>query len=659
MIGRYVLPWFGGGPAVWTNCMLFFQVMLLAGYAYAHWLGSARTGKLSSGIHIGLLAVSLLFLPIAPRADLWKPASSDDPSGRILLLLAATVGVPYLLLSSTTPLLQRWFHLTREGKSPWRLYALSNLGSLLALLSYPFVFEPFLRLHTQTFIWSALYVFFVVLCGWAAWRVAAARSEAKPVETESDSGLPLRDVLFWLALSACSSILLLATTNQISQEVAVSPFLWIAPLSIYLLTFILTFESDRWYRRGLFAAAAGVLAPVTCAVVGATVVVSLWTQLAVDLTALFVTCMVCHGELARSKPSPRHLTAFYLTISAGGAMGGVFAALIAPRVFTEFSEYPMALAAACLLGFLGWLRSGALVQWTSRNFAIRLPLMALLFGGVTSIVAGVTSVQPALENRRNFYGILRVSERTDQNGRLRQLTHGRIQHGFEFLDNARRDRPTSYYGPSSGVALALEALPKPRRVAIVGLGAGTLAAWGRSGDTFRFYEINPAVEAIARKWFFFLKDSKAQTEVVLGDARVQLERELAAGRSHDFDLIAVDAFSSDAIPIHLLTAECGDIYRQRLAPDGILALHISNRSLDLEPVARGLAQHLGWKARMVMGLFDSNAGESNSRWVLLAEKAETLEKYRIRETLIGLGGPRRSNVTWTDDFASLWHVLRL
>jgi hypothetical protein len=659
IIGRYVLPWFGGGPAVWTNCMLFFQVMLLAGYAYAHWLGSTRNRKLSPGIHIGLLAVSLLFLPIAPRADLWKPASSDDPSGRILLLLAATVGVPYLLLSSTTPLLQRWFHLTRDGKSPWRLYALSNFGSLLALLSYPFVFEPFLRLHTQTFLWSALYAVFVVLCGWTAWRVAAVHAAAEPIETESDSGLPLRDVLLWLALSACSSILLLATTNQISQEVAVSPFLWIAPLSIYLLTFILTFESDRWYRRGLFAAAAGVLAPVTCAVVGATVVVSLWTQLAVDLTALFVTCMVCHGELARSKPSPRHLTAFYLTISAGGAMGGVFAALIAPRIFTEFSEYPTAPAAACLLGFLGWLRSGALVQWTSRNFAVRLPLMALLFGGVTSIVAGVTSVQPGLENRRNFYGILRVSERTDQNGRLRQLTHGRIQHGFEYVDDAKRDRPTAYYGPNSGVGVALEALSEPRRVAVVGLGAGTLAAWGRTGDTFRFYEINPAVEVIARKWFFFLKDSKAQTEVVLGDARVQLERELAAGRSRDFDLIAVDAFSSDAIPIHLLTAECGDIYRQRLAPDGILALHISNRSLDLEPVARGLAQHLGWKARMVMGLFDSNAGESNSRWVMLAEKAETLEKYRIRETLIGLSGPRRSDITWTDDFASLWHVLRL
>ena len=300
-----------------------------------------------------------------------------------------------------------------------------------------------------------------------------------------------------------------------------------------------------------------------------------------------------------------------------------------------------------------------MAQWTSRNFAVRLPLMALLFGGVTSIVAGVTSVQPGLENRRNFYGILRVSERTDPNGRLRQLTHGRIQHGFEYLDDLKRDRPTSYYGSNSGVAVALEALSEPRRVAIVGLGAGTLAAWGRPGDTFRFYEINPAVEAIARKWFFFLKDSKAQTEVVLGDARVQLERELAAGRAHDFDLIAVDAFSSDAIPIHLLTAECGDIYRQRLAPDGILALHISNRSLDLEPVARGLAQHLGWKARMVIGLFDSNTGESNSRWVVLAEKAETLEKYRIHETLVGLSGARRSDITWTDDFASLWHVLRL
>jgi hypothetical protein len=657
MIGRYVLPWFGGGPAVWTNCMLFFQVVLLAGYAYAHWLASARNRKVPAGVHIALLAASLLFLPIAPRADLWKPASSADPSGHILLLLAATAGAPYFLLSSTTPLLQRWFHLTRKGSSPWRLYALSNLGSFLALLSYPFLFEPLLRLRTQTVIWSALYVVFAALCGSTAWRVASVRPVEEPMDGEPDSGVPLRDVLLWLALSACSSILLLATTNQISQEVAVSPFLWIAPLSIYLLTFILTFESDRWYRRSLFAGLTGVLAPITCAVVGAAVAVSLWTQLAVDLAALFVACMVCHGELARSRPSPRHLTAFYLAISAGGAIGAAFTALIAPRIFTQFSEYPIALAAACLLGFFGWLRSGALKQWTSRNFAVRLPLMALLFGGVTSIVAAANGVPHGVENRRNFYGILRVSERDSENGRLRELTHGRIQHGFEYLDADKRDRPTSYYGPNSGVALALDALPKPRRVAIVGLGAGTLAAWGRPGDVLRFYEINPDVESIARKWFFFLGDSRARTEVVLGDARVQLERELAMGRSHDFDLIAVDAFSSDAIPIHLLTAECGDLYRQRLAPGGILALHISNRTLNLEPVARGLAQHLGWPARMVIGLFDSHSGESNSRWVLLAENAETLNKYGIRDTFLASGAPP-ARITWTDDFASLWHVLR-
>ena len=370
----------------------------------------------------------------------------------------------------------------------------------------------------------------------------------------------------WLALSACGSVLLLGTTSQITQEIAVFPFLWIAPLSIYLLTFILTFESDRWYRRGVFAVLAGVLAPVTTAVISLSMAGSIGTQLAVYLGTLFATCMVCHGELARSRPSPRHLTAFYLTIAAGGALGGVFSAIVAPRVFSEFSEYPIGLAGACILGFLCWMRSGALAQWTGRNFAVRLPLMALMSGGFISIYAAAINKQPGIEARRNFYGILRVVERSDKNGTLRELSHGRVQHGFQYLDPAKRSWPTTYYGPHSGVALAIDALPHPRRVAVVGLGAGTLAAWGRGDDTYRFYEINPNVEPIARKWFTFLADSKAQTGVVLGDARIQLERELSAGQSHDFDLIAVDAFSGDAIPMHLLTAECAEIYRQRLAP---------------------------------------------------------------------------------------------
>lgn len=662
MIGRYVLPWFGGGPAVWTNCMLFFQTMLLAGYGYAHWLGSRRSRNVQSRVHLALLAASLAFLPIAPRAAIWKSTATGDPSGRILLLLAATIGGPYLLLAATTPLVQRWFHLERPDEAPWRLYALSNLGSFLALFSYPLVLEPYFRLSTQTWIWSGLYVVFVALCGWAAWQMRSALpAESEAAAPPADAGPSLIDVGMWLALSACGSVLLLGTTSQITQEIAVFPFLWIVPLSIYLLTFILTFESDRWYRRGLFAVLAGVLAPVTCAVISLSVAISVWKQFAVYSGALLVTCMVCHGELARSRPSPRHLTAFYLTIAAGGALGGVFAAILAPRVFSEFSEYPIGLAGACILGFLCWMRSGALAQWTGRNFAVRVPLMALMFGGFISIYAAAINKQPGIEARRNFYGILRVVERTDKNGRLRELSHGRVQHGFQYLDPEKHSWATTYYGPHSGVALGIDALPHPRRVAVVGLGAGTLAAWGREGDTYRFYEINPNVEPIARKWFTFLEDSKAHTDVVLGDARIQLERELAAGRSHDFDLIAVDAFSGDAIPMHLLTAECAEVYRQRLAPGGILALHISNRSLNLEPVTRGLARYLGWQARMVViakDLLDEDKGESNSRWVLLTEKRDTFTHSKIRDTILGWSTPKEPVITWTDDFASLWPILR-
>ncbi len=659
MIGRYVLPWFGGGPAVWTTCMLFFQTMLLAGYGYAHWLGSRRDRSVQVWVHLALLAGSLAFLPVAPRAAIWKSSAAGDPSGRILLLLAVTIGGPYLLLSATTPLVQRWFYMTRPGEAPWRLYALSNLGSFLALFSYPLVLEPYFRLSTQTWIWSGMYVIFVALCGWAAWQMRGVRAE--PAAELAGTGPSLLDIAMWLALSACGSVLLLGTTSQITQEIAVFPFLWIAPLSIYLLTFILTFESDRWYRRGVFAVLAGVLAPVTTAVISLSTANSAGTQLAVYLGALFATCMVCHGELARSRPSPRHLTVFYLTIAAGGALGGVFSALVAPRVFSEFSEYPIGLAGACILGFLCWMRSGALSQWTGRNFAVRLPLMALMSGGIISIYAAAINQQPGIDARRNFYGILRVVERSDKNGALRELSHGRVQHGFQYLDPQKRLWPTTYYGPHSGVALAIDALPHPRRVAVVGLGAGTLAAWGRGEDTYRFYEINPNVEPIARKWFSFLADSKAQTGVVLGDARIQLEQELRAGHSHDFDLIAVDAFTGDAIPMHLLTAECAEIYRARLAPGGILAVHISNRSLNLEPVTRGLARYLGWQARMVVivkDLLDEDQGESNSRWVLLTEKRETFTHSKIRDTLVGWSTSKEPVIVWTDDFASLWPILR-
>jgi hypothetical protein len=658
MMGRYILPWFGGGPAVWTGCLLFFQTCLLAGYAYAHWLGARSNVRWQGRVHVGLLAASLLLLPIAPRADLWKLGSTADPVIRILILLTVTVGGPYVLLSSTTPLLQRWFTLGGGSGSPWRLYALSNFGSFLGLLAYPFVFEPFLRLRTQGWIWSGAYLLFVIACAWTAWRVRASTSLESPASDPSETARPsVVTALFWLGLSACGSIVLVATTNQISEDIAVSPFLWVAALAIYLLTFVLAFESSRFYRRTFFAVAAGVAAPVACMLQAASIGLSLRLQLALYLAAQFIVCMLCHGELARSRPSPRYLTQFYLTIAAGGALGGAFVALVAPRIFTEFRELPIGLAGGCLLGFAGWLRAGALSEWTRSNLAVRVPLMALLIGGLTAIVASGTGGKiGAAASARNFYGILRVMERFDDNGAFRELQHGRTRHGIEYVAPAQRDWPTTYYGPHSGIAMALNALDQPnRRIAVVGLGTGTLTAWGRAGDTFRFYEINPDVEPIAQSWFSFLRDSHARTEVVLGDARIELGRELAAGRSQDFDLIAVDAFSGDSIPMHLLTAECADIYRRRLTPGGVLALHISNRVLNLDPVARGMARYLGWTAVQVISGDDDKTGESSSRWVLMTADARFLERAGLSQR--SSAWSNRAPITWTDDFASLWHVL--
>ena len=660
LMGRYVLPWFGGGPMVWTSCMLFFQVLLVGGYAYAHWLASRRNSRVQSYIHAGLLTLSLLFLPLDPRGILSNQASSADPSGRILFVLAATIGGPYFMLSATGPLLQRWLHLSEPDQPPWRLYALSNLGSFLALLSYPFAIEPYLTLRAQSWIWSALYVAFAALCGWTAWTLRPVAGKKSASGEEGGPGIS--QILLWAAFAACGSILLLATTNLICQDIAVVPFLWVAPLSVYLLTFVLVFEGERWYHRSRLAVAAGLLVPAGCAIMVAAIAVPAGWQLVVCLGTLFVTCMICHGELARARPAPEHLTSFYLAIAAGGAAGGVFVAILSPRLFTEYSEYPIGLAAACLLGFAGWIRTGALADWKSGKLAVRIPLMALLIGAMTSMVTTTANRNyPAVAKFRNFYGILRVSDEEDSLKReFRELTHGRIRHGFQFFGYPQSTWPTTYYGPHSGVGIVLNALTGPqRRVAVIGLGTGTLAAWGRPGDTFRFYEIDPDVVAVAKNWFTYLKDSKARTEIVLGDARVQLERELTRGDVPQFDVIAVDAFSGDAIPLHLLTAECGDVYRRHLAPGGMLLFHISNRLLQLDPVARGLAKHLGWRAVRFASPSDVETGESSATWVLMTANENFLAQPEIggRESKWSKGEP--APITWTDDFASLWHVLRL
>jgi hypothetical protein len=637
IMGRFILPWFGGTPAVWSVCLLFFQAMLLAGYAYAHWLRRPR-------VHLALLAVSLAFLPVIPT----RPAITDVPSARILLLLAVTVGVPYFLLSATAPLLQKW---SSSERSPWRLYALSNFGSFLALLSYPFLVEPHVRLRAQAWVWSGLYVIFVGL--------SVGQAILSPVvnaETGDKIARPtLWTILFWLGLSAAASTILLATTNIVTQDIAVSPFLWIAPLALYLLTFVLAFESDRWYLRRPFAIAAGILVPVGYATLNAGVGLSLSVQLTVYLAALFVTCMICQGELHISRPEPSHLTAFYLTIAAGGVLGGVFVALVAPRIFTDFDEYPLGLAAACLLGLVGWMRTGAWSMWTKQNIMVRIPLMALLIGGLGGVIAiNLSGAQPIAGKWRNFYGILRITDHSYPTGDVRELTHGRIKHGSQYMDQAKRDRPISYYGPHSGVSMAVNALPAgPRKIAVIGLGTGTMAALGRPGDLVRFYEINPLVENIATTWFTFLPDSKAKTEVVLGDARIQIERE-----SLVFDTIVIDAFSSDAIPMHLLTAEAADIYRKHLLPGGLLLFHISNRSLNLEPVVRGIAQHFNWNAAQILAEDYPVTAEDASQWVILTENLDLLQKIAQGAPHVGWTDPKRKPILWTDDFASLWHVLK-
>lgn len=652
-----MLPRFGGGPSVWTTCMLFFQLLLVVGYAYAHFVGSFRSKPAQMWVHGAALVLSLLFFPIARNVSGWKIPGSADPSFRILLLLTASIGGPYVMLSATGPLIQRWFNLSYSLRSPWRLYALSNAGSLIALVTYPILVEPYVRLHTQTWVWTALYFAFAAVSIGAALHLRSVHSDPEP-SAEPTARPSAVDFLLWFGFAAVGSTLLLATTNELSERIAAAPFLWVAPLSLYLVTFILTFDNDRWYRRPLFAVASGAVATIACVVlVARTTSLSLREQLGAYLATLFVLCMTCHGELARSRPAARYLTAFYLSVAGGGALGGVFVAIVAPRVFTSFTEYPIALGAACCLAFASWLRSGAFRTWTSRNLLVRVPLAALLIGALTcAMTIRNQGRDPDQARVRNFYGILRVVDTPTDRGVIRHLLHGPIRHGLQFLRSEYSKWPTSYYGPNSGIGTVLSALPSPRRVAVVGLGPGTIAAWGRAGDTFRFYEINPAVEQIATTWFSFLRDSAARIEVVPGDARVQLENELSLGHSRDFDVIAVDAFSGDAIPLHLLTAESGDIYKRHLAPGGSLLLHISNRALDLEPVTRGLAAHMGWPAYLFLSGEHNETGESGSRWVLITDNAELLKRPTVAGSKSGWGDT--APIGWTDDFVSLWHVVK-
>jgi SAM-dependent methyltransferase len=646
LIARLILPWFGGSAAVWTTCMLFFQVLLVAGYAYAHGLAKLG-GRRQAIVHSGLLAAALLTLPIAPDAA-WKPAGGEEPVTRILLLLGASVGLPYFLLASTSPLVQLWFSRARPGENPYRLFALSNAASLIALLGYPFAVEPLLAAGEQVRAWSWTFAAFAVLCALLAWRTPPATAA-----TEATAAPPLARgrYAWWLALSASGSALLLAVTNHLTQNVASVPLLWLVPLTLYLLTFILAFEGRHWYRPALvWPLVVGALAATGWLLVDTELHYRLILQLGVFLPALFIGCLFCHGELYRLRPPPAQLTGFYLAISLGGALGGLLVAVVAPLVFDGYYELGAGLAALALLAALRFAELGRVPRYAS--------LAALLGIAACAAYDAFRDQRDVRVAERSFYGVLHVKEyNPGEEAHLRRLVHGTIMHGEQYMYGDLRRLITTYYTPSSGIGAAIKSKQgHPVKVGVIGLGSGTLAAYGRPGDVYRFYEIDRRVVEIASTQFTFLSDSAARVEIALGDARLSLEREPPEG----FDVLAVDAFSSDAIPVHLITREALAVYLRHMKPDGIVAFHVSNRFLDLIPVVARIAREQG--ARAVLVQDDPEEEEpierSRSDWVLVSRSARALAAKPIVERGGVPAEDRGEWRTWTDDYSNLIQILK-
>jgi hypothetical protein len=647
IIAKAILPWFGGSANVWTTCLLFFQIVLLLGYLYAHAVVRYLRPKAQALLHIGLLAASLLVLPVIPSAA-WKPTGNEDPVFRILGLLAVTIGIPYFLLSTTGPLVQAWYARRYEGAIPYRLYALSNAGSMFALISYPVLVEPAFATRLQAMGWSVGYAAFIALCGIAAFSVR--NYSGKPAATQADVPAQAPDwklQLWWVLLPACASVLLLAITNFLSQDVAAIPFLWVLPLSLYLLTFILCFDKEGWYRRSTFLKFFAVALLATAyGIRGSEEGLSVKGAIPLFCANLFIFCMVCHGELVRLKPHPRYLTSFYLMISAGGALGGIFVGLVAPNLFPGFFELQIGLAATAVLVVLRFRRRTR--QWAAVAVA------TLCFVGYLGIQIR-QSTEGVRAMGRNFYGGLKVVDQDAPPNAVRVEMHGTINHGQQYLDPQRRDWPIAYFSRNSGAGLALREAWEhgPNRVGVIGLGAGTLAAYGRPGDSYRFYEINPLVIELARSQFTFLEDCKARVEMVLGDGRLSLARE----PDQQFDILIVDAFSGDSVPVHLLTREAFDLYFRHLKPAGVLAVHVTNKYLALAPVVHRIAGALGKEDRLVEDPGNRSAAIFPSSWVLVSGRAGVFEQPEIRRAGKRVEDRPRLRI-WTDDYSNLFQILR-
>jgi len=662
LIGKFITPAFGGGPEVWTTCMLAFQTLLLAGYAYAHLTATLLRPSAQAGMHIAVLAAAIVTLPIVPSAS-FRPDPLAGATIQVLLVLGATVAVPFFALSATGPLLQRWFIRTGRGKSPYRLYALSNAGSLLALVSYPLLFEPLMSRGSQASLWSAGLGAFALLCAVCAllqWRAGGEEvgldrtDQAKPGDKVRRPTTAVR--IGWLALAAVASVELLAVTNKICLDVAAVPFLWVLPLSLYLLSFVICFDHQRWYRRRTL-----LIAFVICLVVVAMAKaheedLSAVAQIVIHSVTLFVCCMLCHGELFRLRPHPKHLTGYYLLIASGGALGGFLVAVVAPLAFDSYRELHLALLACCMCLLLTdkspALQAGGR-KWIYASLILFVGLLAVLYQDRHG-----SSANEVVMRTRNFFGVLTVwdNDAHDPEMHRRVLQHGTTFHGLQFAAPDKRLLPTAYYGPDSGVGLLMRtASPdRPRRIGVVGLGVGTIATYCTEGDLIRFYEINPAVTSLAKTRFSYLSSCRANVEVVHGDARLSMESQ----RPQNYDVLVLDAFASDAVPVHLLTTEAFEIYLRHLAPGGVIAVHISTVHVDLQPVVCRLAEHFQLSAAWIGSFQNELAGVFASDWILLGEDTGPLAHRKIRYASGPIGQSWRSVDLWTDDHVNMLQALR-
>ena len=729
IIAKYILPWFGGTPSVWTTCMLVFQLLLLAGYLYAHIISMKLTLRIQARIHILLLLFSVALL--AANAFLWKspitPEAHFDagytsqPIRQIIRILAVSISLPFFLLSTTSPLLQRWYAAT-HNRQPYRLYALSNIGSLAGLVSYPFLLEPLLTTSGQGWIWSVCYAVFAGMCLISAHKTSASAAKmpalpAPKAEVDGPGPEPAR-MLLWLLLSGCACAMFLATTNMICQEIAVIPLLWVLPLGLYLISFIACFDSSRWYRRVVFHP----LYFISFVILMMSGFFKILPAVGSHLLMLFAVAMICHGELVAIKPASRHLTSFYLMVAAGGALGGVFVTLVAPFIFPAFWELQLAVLECGLLLALvlnldreswfyrgsSWLpfllvcgvagvaefavphmpalQSLSLSKTTVRAVLAILGIAAFWRGikgkkggceswikgfsfGILALVGAFCFMHARYQGSqssilfRSFFGAFRIEE----NDQGRTLKHGQTTHGWQFHDGLLDPTPTSYYATNTGIGILLWNHPKRTltgpgsdlRVGVVGLGVGTLAAYVREQDYYRFYEIDPKILQLSEgpnPVFSFLQLAPAKVDVVLGDARQSLAAEAARGEFQRFDVLVLDAFSSDSIPVHLLTKEAMQLYLRHLrGPESVVAFHVSNRTLDLDPVLRGLSQEFD----LDLSIIDTEADyiASAASWGLLSRDRKVLHTDEL-ERHARKDIKEISPVIWRDDFSNLFRLIK-